>query len=64
MECVIRSGTTNMIPKTEILTPDVDNNDFLTTKVALHGPEFLRENDKVYTIFRLTLQKPHDRILS
>ena len=53
-----------MIPKTEILTPDVDNNDFLTTKVALHGPEFLRENDKVYTIFRLTLQKPHDRILS
>ena len=37
MEYVICSTTTNVIPKTEILSHSANNNDILTSKATLNG---------------------------
>ena len=55
MKYVIRSGTTDMTPITEISSTDVNINDTLASIAALYGTVFRRDNANIYTILHSTL---------
>ena len=55
MEYVIRDNDIGRQPPQETASPDVDSNDIIAANATLYGPEFERDNSKVYTILRTIL---------
>ena len=55
LEYVIRDNDAGRVPPVAIPVPDVDSNDIIAANATLHGPEFERDNSKVYTILRTIL---------
>ena len=45
----IRSGTPNVTPSVEVLSPGANSNDTLAFKATLHGPVFQRDNTNTYS---------------
>ena len=55
MEYVGRDRNLGVQNPQEIAEPDVDSNEIIAAKATLYGPEFQRDNSKVYTILRTIL---------
>ena len=55
LEYVIRDGNDATQPPEEIPEPDVDSSDTMASRATLHGPEFERDNAKVFTVLRTIL---------
>ena len=55
LEYVIRHGDDTQLPPVELAEPDVDSSDIMASKATLYGPEFDRDNAKVFTVLRTIL---------
>ena len=55
MEYAVRDNNLGIQPIQEVEEPDVDSIDIIVSKATLYGPEFQRDNTKVYTILRTIL---------
>ena len=52
---MIRDGNDAVQPPVEVPGPDVDSSDTMASKATLDGPEFDRDNAKVFAVLRTIL---------